>query len=168
MRCPAAPCQHEGQYCWQDPIGRKHYQLETHHLRTLAKYVEQGGILEFHGDIPDNVREQLYGEERQRLLKQNKSTNSVAPGSILLQINIIVLLSQLSQPAGSSSRTSEPAPNLIGDDLNDVPGLLEAAVGEYGTWHPSRASQRHMYKLIAIGRTSDCSGGSAKSGLWIL
>ena len=108
--------------------------------------------MEFHGDIPDNVREQLYAEERQRLLKQNKSTNSVAPGSTLLQINIIVLLSQLSQPAGSSSRTSEPAPNLIGDDLNDVPGLLEAAVGEYGTWHPSRVGTENYRDNIRKAR----------------
>lgn len=24
MRCPGPPCRHEGQYCWQDPEGKKH------------------------------------------------------------------------------------------------------------------------------------------------
>lgn len=52
MRCPGPPCQHEGQYCWQDPIGKKHYRLRTHHLKTIVKYVEQGGILDTHDDVP--------------------------------------------------------------------------------------------------------------------
>lgn len=38
MRCPGPPCQHEGQYCWQDPEGKKHYKLRTHHLKALVKY----------------------------------------------------------------------------------------------------------------------------------
>jgi hypothetical protein len=41
MRCPGPPCHHEGQYCWQDPKGKKHYRLKTHHMKTLIKYVEQ-------------------------------------------------------------------------------------------------------------------------------
>lgn len=138
MRCPGPPCQHEGQYCWQDPVGKKHYRLRTHHLRTLVKYVEQGGILEIHDDIPDNVREQLYAEERQRLFKQNKSASSLAPGSTLPQININVLPSQPSQPVASSSWAPEGAPNLVQDNLKEVPGFLESAVEEYATWHLSR------------------------------
>jgi hypothetical protein len=53
-----------------DPIGKKHYRLRTHHLRSLVQYVEQGGILEIHDNIPDRVREQLYAEERQRFLNR--------------------------------------------------------------------------------------------------
>jgi hypothetical protein len=64
--------------------------------------VEQGGILEIHDNIPSNMREQLYVEERQRLLKQNKSTSSLTSGTMLPQININVLPLQSSQPAGSS------------------------------------------------------------------
>lgn len=65
MRCPGAPC-HLGPYCWQDPQGRKHYRLRASHLTSLVKYVEQGGILETHDDVPGMVRDQLYAEEQQR------------------------------------------------------------------------------------------------------
>ncbi|CAI7621271.1 unnamed protein product [Penicillium pancosmium] len=39
--------------CWQDPHGKKHYQLRTHHLKRLIAYVERGGILECQDDVPD-------------------------------------------------------------------------------------------------------------------
>ena len=65
MRCPGPPCRHEGQYYWHDPEGKRHYRLKTHHLKALVKYVEQGGVLETHADVPDSVREQLYAEENQ-------------------------------------------------------------------------------------------------------
>lgn len=55
MRCPGPPC-HLGPYCWQDPQGRKHYRLRTSHLTSLVKYVEQGGILETHDDVPGMVQ----------------------------------------------------------------------------------------------------------------
>lgn len=152
MRCPGPPCQHEGQYCWQDPVGKKHYRLRTHHLRTLVKYVEQGGILETHDDVPDNVREQLYAEERQRLLKQNKSSNNLASGSVLPQININVLPSQSSQPLISSSWDTEAASSTIQDNLNDIPGLLEVAVEEYANWHLSRVGTESYKENIKKAR----------------
>lgn len=54
MRCPGPPCQHEGQYCWQDPVEKKHYKLRTHHLKSLVKFVERGGIIESHDDVPED------------------------------------------------------------------------------------------------------------------
>jgi hypothetical protein len=65
MRCPGPPCRHEGQYCWQDPVGKKHYKIRTHHLKVLVKFVQGGGNLETHDDVPENVRQQLYAEEEQ-------------------------------------------------------------------------------------------------------
>jgi hypothetical protein len=58
--------------------------------------VEQGSILDAHDDIPDNVRDQLYAEERQRLSKQ-KSLNKVFTGPMIPHINIDVLQMQSSQ-----------------------------------------------------------------------
>lgn len=84
------------------------------------------------------IQEQLYTEEQQRLLKHNKFTSSLTSGSTPLQININIPSSQSPQPAGSSFWAFEDAPNSIKDDLNNVPGLLEAAVEEYATWHLSR------------------------------
>ncbi|CAG7989657.1 unnamed protein product [Penicillium salamii] len=54
MRCPSPSC-HLGPHCWQDPHGKKHYQLRTHHLKRLIAYVEGGGILECQVDVPDAV-----------------------------------------------------------------------------------------------------------------
>ncbi|KAF7174073.1 hypothetical protein CNMCM6106_008192 [Aspergillus hiratsukae] len=106
---------------------------------TLVKYVQQGGIIETHDDIPDNVREQLYAEERQRLSKQNKSTNGSA-GSMPPQININVLPAQSSQPSISSSWGTEAKPSTVQSELVDIPGLLDQAVEEYADWHLSRVS----------------------------
>lgn len=146
------PCQHEGQYCWQDPVGKKHYRLRTHHLRTLVKYLQQGGVLEIHDDVPDNVREQLYAEERQRLLKQNKYSNNLASGSMLPQININVLPSQSPQPLISSTWDTETAPSTIQNNLNDIPGLLEVAVEENAKWHLSRVGTESYKENIKKAR----------------
>lgn len=100
-------CQHEGQYCWQDQAGKKHYKLRTHHLKALVKSAEQGGIIETHDDIPNNMRDQLYAEEHQRLSRQNKSSNNMPSGSTPPQINIHVLSTQSSQPLVSASWGTE-------------------------------------------------------------
>lgn len=57
MRSPGPPCHHEGQYCWQDPDGKRHYKLRTNHLKALTKYVLQGGIIETHDDIHESLRD---------------------------------------------------------------------------------------------------------------
>lgn len=76
MRCPGPPCHHEGQYCWLDPVGKKHYKMRTHHMKALVKYVEHGGILETYDDVPNTIRDQLYAEERQRIEKMTKGSQS--------------------------------------------------------------------------------------------
>ncbi|KAF4209650.1 hypothetical protein CNMCM5878_005036 [Aspergillus fumigatiaffinis] len=151
MRCPGPPCQHEGQYCWQDPEGKKHYRLRTHHLTALVKYVKQGGIIETHDDIPDNVREQLYAEERERLSKQNKSANGSA-GSMPPQININVLPTQSSQPVISSSWGTEATSISDRADYLDIPGPLEAVVEEYANWHLSRVNSDSYKENIKRAR----------------
>ncbi|KAE8383892.1 hypothetical protein BDV26DRAFT_287305 [Aspergillus bertholletiae] len=135
MRCPGPPCQHEGQYCWQDPVGKKHYKLRTHHLKALVKYVEQGGIIETHDDIPNYIRDQLYAEDSQRRSKQNKTSKYLTAGSTLPQININVLPTQSSQPLVSSSWGPEATSRTTQSDFIDIPGPLEVVVEEYANWH---------------------------------
>jgi hypothetical protein len=65
MRCPGPPC-NRGPHCWRDPFGKKHYKLQTHHLRALIQLVEEGHVLHTHNDVPEDIREQLYAEEDQR------------------------------------------------------------------------------------------------------
>ena len=46
-------------------MGKKHYQLKTHHLKREVTYVEKDGVLDGHRDVPEMVREDLYKEEQQ-------------------------------------------------------------------------------------------------------
>lgn len=51
MQCLGLPCQHEGQYCWQDQWGKSVTNSGHTILKTIVKYVEQGGILDTHDDV---------------------------------------------------------------------------------------------------------------------
>jgi len=44
-------------------MGKKHYQLKTHHMRRLVTHVENGGALVSHKDVPEMIREELYMED---------------------------------------------------------------------------------------------------------
>ncbi|KAF3000590.1 hypothetical protein E8E15_000843 [Penicillium rubens] len=65
MRCPGS-CD-LGPHCWQDPYGKKHYKLYRDQPENLAKYVQSGGHLQSHEDVPGMIREQIYRAEKQRL-----------------------------------------------------------------------------------------------------
>ncbi|RJE21195.1 hypothetical protein PHISCL_06471 [Aspergillus sclerotialis] len=96
MRCPGPLCRHDGQYCWQDPESKRHHRLKTHHLKALVKYVERGGVLDTHDDVPDSLREQLHAEEDLRHEKRKKTPDSSTSNPMCPPIDINVL------PAGSS------------------------------------------------------------------
>ena len=72
LRCPGAPCD-RGPYCWQDPDMKKHYKLMGHHLRSLVKFVQRGGKLETHDDVPQDIRTQLYGGTAQKFCPEKKT-----------------------------------------------------------------------------------------------
>ncbi|KAJ5737221.1 uncharacterized protein N7483_002346 [Penicillium malachiteum] len=133
MRCPGPPCRHEGQYCWQDPEGKKHHRLKTHHLKA-------------------SVREQLHAEENQRLDKKKKAAYNSTTGSVCPPININVL------PAGSSQQLIQPpsndamptGPGCIEPIIID--GLLDVAVAEYTEWQQSRVSNEAFRENINKAR----------------
>lgn len=152
MRCPGPPCRHEGQYCWQDSEGKRHQKLKTHHLKALVKYVEQGGVLQTHADVPDSVREQLYAEENQRLDKKKKAAENSTMGSMCPPINITIL------PAGSSQQSVHPPANdamPTGPGCTEsimVDGLLDVAVDGYTKWQQSRVSNETFRENIYKAR----------------
>jgi hypothetical protein len=87
LRCPGAPCD-RGPHCWQDSAdGHKHYRLLTHHLRNLVKFVQRGGTLDSHDDIPQEIRTELYAEAQQHLSRKRKRRDS---GSSLTGHPIVV------------------------------------------------------------------------------
>lgn len=138
MRCPSPSC-HLGPHCWQDPHGKKKYKLRTHHLKRLIAYVEKGGILQSHDDVPDIFREELYMEERQRLESQrSKSNKMVAAQGSCPPININFIGAQPSfQPQAASPAAAPgilPQPSgQITDRLN-ITGPRDLAVREYSAW----------------------------------
>jgi hypothetical protein len=75
LRCPGPPCD-RGPYCWQDPDGKKHYKLMGHHLRNLVKFVQRGCKLETHGDVPQDIRTELYAEDQQHVNRKRKRQDS--------------------------------------------------------------------------------------------
>ncbi|KAI2791663.1 hypothetical protein POX_c04529 [Penicillium oxalicum] len=146
MKCASASC-HLGPYCWLDPMGKKHYQLRTHHLRRLVTYVEKGGVLETHRDVPDDIREELYMEEQQRLeKKKRKGGNILAAEAPYPPININVLPSQ-SHPSGKD--ITAPKVALETTSLKDIgplhmPGFRDVAVKEYGEWLASSVEDDNL------------------------
>jgi hypothetical protein len=54
MRCPGPPC-YLGPHCWIDPVGKKHYKLKTHYMKSLIRHVEQGYRLQSHDDMPEEI-----------------------------------------------------------------------------------------------------------------
>ena len=158
MRCPGPPCRHEGLYCWQDPEGKKHYKLRTHQLRSLVKYVEQGGVLETHDDIPDSLREQLYAEENERSSRQR--SHHAPSGPLCPPINITVLPNQGSQPLLTDAVDAATCPSKIAiPDLLEIPGLHDVAVEEYSDWQQSRVSREILKGDIRKARDLALANG---------
>lgn len=142
MRCAGPPCQNSEGYCWQDPVGKKHYKLRTHHLKTLVKFVKEGNDLETHDNIPDVIQEQLYMKEqqwaeRQRKTRQLKSEPTCPPINIHFLPTQPPQLSMTETPGGTPSSPSRPNPSFI--DPIIFPNLsLDRAVREYSSWQQSR------------------------------
>ncbi|KAI1833425.1 hypothetical protein DTO013E5_8435 [Penicillium roqueforti] len=137
MRCPSPSC-HLGPHCWQDPHGKKHYQLRTHHLKRLIAYIEGGGILECQDDVPDAVHEELFLEEQQKLESlQSKGNKILAPGNCPpININFMGGQPHLQSPATNSIpalATPPPQNGQIVDQLI-IDGPRDMAVREYTAW----------------------------------
>jgi hypothetical protein len=52
----------KGPHCWRDRIRKKYYKLNTHYLKSLIMYVQDGYTLKTHDGVPENIREELYAD----------------------------------------------------------------------------------------------------------
>ncbi|KAI2758251.1 hypothetical protein DTO006G1_6767 [Penicillium roqueforti] len=119
--------------------GKKHYQLKTHHLRRLVTYVEKGGVLDGHKDVPETVREELFMEEQQRLEKSHrKGGHIIGNGVPYPPININVLPSQSS--VSGSDISAAQAVDLKSSSPLEIPGSRDEAVREYSEWQVSNVT----------------------------
>jgi hypothetical protein len=139
MRCPGPPS-NLGSYCWINPEGKKHYKLKTHHFGDLIKHVEKGRALQTHDDVPNDIRQQLCNEEKQRRDRKSGKT-ALSPPSVP-PININVLpgpAQQISLPASQNrAETSAQPPHATADVPLNIPGLRDVALRRYTEWHRSQ------------------------------
>lgn len=137
MRCPSPSC-HLGPHCWQDPHGRKYYQLRTHHLKRLIAYIKEGGVLECQNDVPNTIREERYMEEQQRLESPQSKSNKSADSGSCLPININFMGAQPSlQPSAVSPIAASVLPPLKNGQEEDqliIDGPRDVAVRDYSAW----------------------------------
>lgn len=122
-----------------DPVGRKHFKLKTYQLKALIQYVEHGGRLRTHDDVPEDIRQQIYVEEQQRLERHQRATN--VSSSNMPPINITNVLpgpsSQSVMPASNSP--SMPSCSVVAPTESlSIHGLRDIALKEYSGWQQSQ------------------------------
>lgn len=118
--------------------GKKHYRLRTHHLKALIDFVEQGHVLRSHEDVPEDIRPQLFVEERQRLERQPKlASNTSTPN--YPPITITNELPQSYQSPSVNLIETIPAADvrLPSYTCLEVPGPRDVAVKVYSKWQQS-------------------------------
>lgn len=132
MRCTMSSCSNLDKWCWQDPNGKKHYGLRKPHLMKLFSYVDAGGKLDSHSDVPEGIRQAVYVEAHQKLEKSlNKTNNQVALGTPC-PININILAPPgMHEPA---MPLSPPRPATSNKRLK-ISGPRDDAVRAYCEWH---------------------------------
>lgn len=53
--------------------------VKAHHLKSLIRYVEQGGKLRCHEDVPGHIRQELYNDDLKQLEKRQKAPPPSTP-----------------------------------------------------------------------------------------
>ncbi|CAG8428374.1 unnamed protein product [Penicillium salamii] len=144
MRCPGS-CD-SGPHCWQDPYGKKHYKLYRDQLESLVKYVQCGGLLQSHEDVPGMIREQIYRAERQRLDRPRSNNRPNAESSCPPITITNVLPAQAPQTAESPALPSPEngTASFVHMPELHVSGFLDVAVREYSTWQQSRLGDEEL------------------------
>ncbi|KAJ5100912.1 hypothetical protein N7456_006964 [Penicillium angulare] len=134
MRCNVRSCPHKSDWCWEDPADKKHYKLRVPHLERLIDYVDGGGCLDTHDDVPNDIRRDLVLESQKG--RKSKKTDVVSNGQSYPPTIINVLPAQ----TGSTPTFSCSPKGRSADEHVIIPGPREAAVREYCRWLESRAT----------------------------
>ncbi|KAH1607615.1 hypothetical protein KXX21_005120 [Aspergillus fumigatus] len=130
MRCKVRSCPLKSEWY------KKHYKLRAPHLGRLVDYVDDGGNLESHDDIPNDIRRDLVLES-QAGKKTRKANNAPATGVPYTPISINVLPAQTTR---ASAVAELPARHSPPDQHPVIPGPREEAVRKYCRWLESRAT----------------------------
>ncbi|KAK1990396.1 hypothetical protein LX36DRAFT_686042 [Colletotrichum falcatum] len=132
--------------------GRKHYKLVTCYLTKMVAYVEDGGRLESHSDVPSGIRELLYAEDQQRLDRQGRSkTHANYP-----PINITNVLPGSDVPLpGHGPRPTPASTSPHTPTQLKISGPRDSALRSYYEWQCSqvlddafKAGYRKAYEVM--------------------
>ena len=134
-----------GPHCWRDPVGKKHYKLYPHHLKSLIDHVEEGGVLESQDDVPQHLRRELYAEEQQRRDRNQSKAAKSSMGMTPITINNH-FPNHTQLPAVTTTQAEAPYCNAasssaIGAEPLEIPSPLDLAVREYSEWQKSRVRE---------------------------
>ena len=141
MRCTGPPC-HLGPHYWRNPVGKKHYKLKSHHLKSLIMHVQDGHTLKTHSDVPKDIREQLYAEEQQSLERHQKATRTSTASHPPITITIVLpapsyQTSHLVSSLAGTPALDMPSKSTLIDRLN-IPSPRDKAVEDYCIWQKSQ------------------------------
>jgi len=134
IRCNIRVCPLRSDWCWEDPRDKKHYKLRAPHLERLIEYIDGGGILDCHDDVPSDIRRDLVLESQ--VGRKSKKTDTTSIESPYSPTIINVLPAQTT----SASTVTSLLPKLISNEPLTIPGSREEAVRDYCKWLESRAT----------------------------
>jgi hypothetical protein len=143
MRCSNSACD-LGPHCWRDPIGKMHIKLTVQNLRALVSYVEQGGLLTSHDDVPESIREKLYTQEQQRLERHKGAAQSPAAYPPISITNVLPAQSPPLSVSNTPTLMSTMCPGKHISDCLEIPGLRDLAVAEYSDWQQSQVDDEKL------------------------
>lgn len=144
MRCPGPPC-HLGPHCWRDPVGKKHYRILTHQLKRLVLYKEEGNKLESHDDVPDDVRQELYAVEQQRLERQQQPGHQASKSMPPIHITNVMPGQMSPEPSDTLTASREHDTSVRGQGKRvRIVGQRDIAVQEYTAWQRSQVHSEEL------------------------
>jgi len=129
MRCSGSPC--AGSPLLDRCGGKEHYRLLTHYLKELVRFVEQGGRLEIHDDVPLSLRRQLYAEEQQRRNRKSGKVAESPGGPSPVTINILPSHARQATPPNGRAHSVGPVQvwdSSLADDL-EIEGFMMLPCG---------------------------------------
>jgi hypothetical protein len=94
--------------------------------------------LQSHEDVPEDLREQLFAEEEQRLERQRKSTPYSTPGFPPINITNVLPTSMQITTYGYLSRSNASSHDGSGIVALNIPGPQDVAVRMYSEWQQSK------------------------------
>ena len=130
-----------GPHCWKDPVGKKHYRLLTHHLKKMVKYVQAGNKLDSHDDMPDEIRRELFAEDRLRADQRRKLHASPQPVHIT---NVLPSQGATAEPVSLNVSDNTPSTRRL-----RIPGPRDVAMESYVRWQQSKDLDKRWAKQYA-------------------